>query len=303
MAVVATASVASCSSAATASLSLSSSRAAAGAAAAACKFRSRRGVLATSRRSAGLSLRGRRSSVLQVCASADTTSNADSTTTSNAASNAADTVKTAADTVKTSANKVKEELVADTSFNLAKISLGTVGLSLGSFLLSFGFGAYFDLLPGGAFSAIMLTYGFPLALIGFALKYAELKPVGCATTGSALALRDAQATDILKQVRNDVTRYRYGDEQHLDEALKRIFRYGQAGGIPRRGAPVLVGIREEVQDEGRYTLVLEFDLRQSKVEDFTSREAKFTSFFGPGVQARIVDAGNNRVDVALVATA
>ena len=29
------------------------------------------------------------------------------------------------------------------------------------------------------------------------------------------------------QVRSDVTRYRYGDEQHLEEALKRIFRYGQ----------------------------------------------------------------------------
>lgn len=28
------------------------------------------------------------------------------------------------------------------------------------------------------------------------------------------------------QVRNDVTRYRYGDEQHLEEALKRIFQYG-----------------------------------------------------------------------------
>lgn len=34
-------------------------------------------------------------------------------------------------------------------------------------------------------------------------------------------------TAIDLQVRSDVTRYRYGDEQHLEEALKRIFKYGQ----------------------------------------------------------------------------
>jgi hypothetical protein len=34
-------------------------------------------------------------------------------------------------------------------------------------------------------------------------------------------------TAIDMQVRSDVTRYRYGDEQHLEEALKRIFKYGQ----------------------------------------------------------------------------
>ena len=32
------------------------------------------------------------------------------------------------------------------------------------------------------------------------------------------------AVSICLQVREDVTRYRYGDEQHLDEALTRIFR-------------------------------------------------------------------------------
>ena len=34
----------------------------------------------------------------------------------------------------------------------------------------YGFGAYFTVLPGSEWSAIMLTYGFPLSVIGFALK-------------------------------------------------------------------------------------------------------------------------------------
>jgi hypothetical protein len=42
------------------------------------------------------------------------------------------------------------------------------------------------------------------------------------------------------QLREDVTvavrtgRYVYGDEQHLEEALNRIFKFGRSTGIPRR---------------------------------------------------------------------
>nr|KYP48542.1 Cell division cycle-associated 7-like protein [Cajanus cajan] len=50
----------------------------------------------------------------------------------------------------------------------------------------------------------MLLYDFPLAIIGMALRYAKLKPM-----------------------KSDVSRYRYQNEQHLDDALKRIFQYGQ----------------------------------------------------------------------------
>jgi hypothetical protein len=75
-------------------------------------------------------------------------------------------------------------------------------------------------------------------------------------------------------------RGRYGDEQHLEEALDKIFRFGKSGGVPRKNAPVLIGVREETQ-EGRYTLVLEFE---SKLEwdKWEERQAKFQSFFGPG---------------------
>ncbi|KAH9739429.1 Acclimation of photosynthesis to environment [Citrus sinensis] len=239
----------------------------------------------------------------------------------------------------TSADKT---LVPDDEFTLAKVSFGVIGLGLGISLLSYGFGAYFSIFPGSEWSALMLTYGFPLAVIGMALKYAELKPVPCLTYSDAQSLRETCATPILKQVRNDVIRFRYGDEQHLDEALKRIFQYGLGGGIPRRSAPVLQMIREEnppfppyganvgqhghrevvspiplprginsrkipqaqplelplrmkvevsvltyVTEDGKYCLVLVFEAKALKLSDFEKRQAKFTSFFGPGITAAV----------------
>eukprot|EP00899_Mesostigma_viride_P019192 jgi/Mesvir1/27274/Mv07109-RA.1 len=184
--------------------------------------------------------------------------------------------------------------------SLNKISLGFVGLNVGLVLLSYGFGAYFNLLPGAGISALMLTYGFPLTLIGFALKYAELKPVNVKSTSAAIKLR-SQITPVLEQVKADVTRFRYGDEQHLDEALKRIFRFGQSGGIQRRASPKLKGLREEVSGSGFYTLVLEFEGPLLSAEDWDSKKDKFASFFGPGITSEIAHLGNGKVDVKLIA--
>uniref|UniRef100_A0A1J3IZM1 Thylakoid membrane protein slr0575 n=1 Tax=Noccaea caerulescens TaxID=107243 RepID=A0A1J3IZM1_NOCCA len=200
-----------------------------------------------------------------------------------------DFVAGAADSTSSSPSMVSGDktLIPDDEFTLAKISFGVIGLSLGVSLLSYGFGAYFNILPGSEWSAIMLTYGFPLAIIGMALKYAELKPVPCLSYSDAVKLRESCATPILTQVRNDVTRYRYGDEQHLEEALKRIFQYGLGGGIPRRSAPTLTMIREEVLTDGRYCLVLVFEAKALNLSDFEKRQAKFTSFFGPNITAEV----------------
>lgn len=194
------------------------------------------------------------------------------------------------------ASAVGKAVVPDDEFSLAKVSFGVIGLGLGLSLLSYGFGSYFNLLPGSEWSALLLTYGFPLTIIGMALKYAELKPVPCITYADAFALREKCATPILKQVRSDVTRFRYGDEQHLDEALQRIFQYGLGGGIPRRNAPILQKIREEVTDDGKYSLVLVFQAKALELSDFEKRQAKFTSFFGPGIKAEI-DAGKGGSDL------
>ncbi|XP_059670569.1 uncharacterized protein LOC132316078 [Cornus florida] len=199
-----------------------------------------------------------------------------------------------------SAATADKPIVSDDEFSLAKVSFGVIGLGLGVTLLSYGFGAYFNILPGSEWSALMLTYGFPLAIIGMALKYAELKPVPCLTYSDAQMLRENCATPILKQVRDDVIRYRYGDEQHLEEALKRIFQYGQGGGIPRRSAPILQMIREEVTEDGKYCLVLVFEARGLQLSDFERRQAKFASFFGPGITAEVGKGEKDLYEVRLI---
>lgn len=189
----------------------------------------------------------------------------------------------------------------DTEITITKTSFGSIGLVVGTSLLAYGFGGYFQFLPLADWSPLMLTYGFPITIIGFALKYAELKPVPCTSYADAVDLREKEATPILLQVRSDVTRFRYGDEQHLEEALKRIFRYNQAGGIQRRGAPTLTAIAEEVFD-GHYSLLLQFSAPALKLSDFTDRQAKFTSFFGPDVNATIEPMGKDEYAVRLTST-
>ena len=80
-------------------------------------------------------------------------------------------------------------------------------------LLSYGFLSYFQLVPGTSAAAIVLVYGFPLTLLGFALSYAQLEPVPCKTTPQALALRADQATDIQKQVCTPVSDCSWGSFQ------------------------------------------------------------------------------------------
>jgi len=72
-------------------------------------------------------------------------------------------------------------VVPDDEFSLAKVSFGVIGLGVGISLLSYGFGSYFNLLPGSEWSALLLTYGFPLTIIGMALKARTLCLCTCTT--------------------------------------------------------------------------------------------------------------------------
>lgn len=175
-----------------------------------------------------------------------------------------------------------------------KISLAALGLSVGSVLTIIGIVAY---VTGNAtLNLAGLFYGVPILLGGLALKASELVPVPYieSTTPEILALREEQATSTQNQLRQDVTRYRYGQEAHLDEALERI-------GLSPSDAdrPNLIGIQETAV-EGAYTLMLQFDSPFISLEQWQEKQTKIEKFFGPDIKANITQPEENYINLSLI---
>lgn len=175
---------------------------------------------------------------------------------------------------------------------LRKIPLGGVLLVIGGILTIVGFVAYAQ--ENATLNLVGFFYGVPILLGGLALRAAELEPVPYTTLPSeaAIALRD-QATQTQTQVRKDVTRYRYGQEAHLDETLERL---GLSPNDTQR--PVLEGIREEQRD-GAYALVLEFDSPYVAFEKWEEKKEKIETFFGPGITAELAQPSEKKVELAM----
>ncbi|MBW4522499.1 MAG: DUF2854 domain-containing protein [Scytolyngbya sp. HA4215-MV1] len=177
---------------------------------------------------------------------------------------------------------------------LRQTSLGTLGLWVGGILTLLGFGAYVFREP--TLNLVGFFYGIPLLLGGLALKASELKPVPITqpTAPEVLALRNQQATETQNQIRKDVTRYRYGQSAHLDEALKRL---GLSPTDEER--PLLSGLREE-NIAGNYGLILEFASPFISLENWQQKQAKLTSFFGPQIRVEIKPLTDQRIELALI---
>ena len=177
---------------------------------------------------------------------------------------------------------------------LRKISLASLGLVLGSIMVVIGFIAYAT--GNATLNLAGLFYGTPILLGGLALKASELKPIpfSQATPPEVLSLREAQATETQNQIRLDVTRYRYGQEAHLDESLERI---GLSPTDEER--PLLVALHEEDMS-GSYALVLEFESPLIELNTWQERREKIQTFFGPGIQAQISQPAEEKIEVALI---
>lgn len=179
---------------------------------------------------------------------------------------------------------------------LRKISLASVGLVVGSILTVIGFIAY-----GTGNATLNLAgffYGIPVLLGGLALKAAELKPVPFTepTPANILTLREKQATPTQNQLRKDVTRYRYGQEAHLDDSLA---RFGLSPTDEER--PFLNGIKE-VETNGFYTLILEFYSPLISFDIWQEKREKIEKFFGPGIKVELSQKSDSQIEVAFIAS-
>ena len=177
-----------------------------------------------------------------------------------------------------------------------KISLASVGLVVGSLLTVVGFIAYAT--ENATLNLAGFFYGIPILLGGLALKAAELKPIPFTqpTPDDILALREKQATPTQNQLRKDVTRYRYGQEAHLDESLERV---GLSPTDEER--PILTGIWETKTNEA-YTLMFDFNSPLISFDTWKDKQEKIAKFFGPGIRAEITQPEESKIQLALVAS-
>lgn len=176
---------------------------------------------------------------------------------------------------------------------LRKIPLALVGLTVGGILTAVGFYAY--AVGMNTLNLAGFFYGIPLLLGGLALKAAELKPIPYTVeTSPEIKELRSQATPTQEQLRKDVTRYRYGQEAHLDESL------GKLGLSPTdEERPILVGIQEQSRD-GAYTLLMEFYSPFFFLAEWQKRQEKIEKFFGPDITVEITELEKSRIDLALI---
>lgn len=177
---------------------------------------------------------------------------------------------------------------------LRKISLGTIGLTIGGILIVVGFAAYGA--DNATLNLVGFFYGFPLFLGGLALKANEIKPIPFSeeTTPSILLLREQQATVTQNKIRKDITRYCYGQEAHLDEALSYL------GLSPTdEDRPVVTGLRE-TEIDGAYALILEFDSPFISLDVWQEKQEKMTKYFGPGIDIKITEVGEEMIELTIM---
>lgn len=186
-------------------------------------------------------------------------------------------------------------------FEIRGFSLGNLIVGAGVLVTALSFAEYLGTSgsDGPTLSGLGFVYGIPIFLAGAALKYAEIEPVPCySSSPAAESVFETKATEIIKKIKQDVTRHRYGDEAHLDTTVKKLGLV-----VPGKAYPQLKELRQEVTADGElaFTMVWQSLDTPYKLWADEKRRKRYETFFGPGVGAEVVkiDAEQRMVGIRL----
>jgi len=186
-------------------------------------------------------------------------------------------------------------------FEIRGFSLGNLVVGAGVLITVLSFAEYLGTSgsDGPTLSGLGFVYGIPIFLAGAALKYAEIEPVPCISSGKVTeSFFESKATEIVSKIKQDVTRHRYGDEAHLDTTVKKLGLV-----VPGKAYPQLIELREDVTDDGElaFTMVWQSLDTPYKMWADEKRRKRYETFFGPGVGAEVVkiDAEQRMVGIRL----
>jgi hypothetical protein len=127
-----------------------------------------------------------------------------------------------------------------------------------------------------------IFYGIPILLGGLALKSSELPPAQRLTPLAALrGLREQSASEPLRKLLADVTRWRYGQKAHLESSLEALKLWDE-------DQPPRLETIEELDCNGAYGLRLGFAMEGVPLERWQERQERLGRFFGPALRAELV---------------
>jgi hypothetical protein len=142
-----------------------------------------------------------------------------------------------------------------------------------------------------------IFYGIPILLGGLALKSSELPPAERLTAAASLrGLRDQPASEPLRRLLADVTRWRYGQKAHLESSLEALKLWDE------EAPPQLLAV-EELDCDGRYGLRLRFSCEGVPYERWQERQDRLGRFFGPDLKAELSRPAEGQLSLALLPAA
>jgi hypothetical protein len=174
----------------------------------------------------------------------------------------------------------------------ALLSPGSLVTIAGAVLTVIGSIAYATDSPNLSLAGVF--YGVPVLLGGLALKSSELPPAVRITPATALKdLRQQQASEPLRKLLADVTRWRYGQKAHLESSLEALKLWDADD------PPQLLSV-EELDQHGGYGLRLVFACQGVPFGRWQERQDRLGRFFGPGLLAELDQPAAGQVRLTLL---